>query len=160
MPATQTRRRSPRTVLLRMAADQDRAARIKELKDSRPDLTWQAIADFVGVTMRAAQAWAEKGEIAYSNAEKLAELFEVDVKSITRAPQTSPDLMTALTTTPDDLSVRLERLEQSGQRIEGMLEQLLETAFQRELEDADRQADPQEHGSGEGAGGSAASAKA
>lgn len=142
-----------------MAADQDRAARIKQLKDSRPDLTWQAIADFVGVTMRAAQAWAEKGEIAYGNAEKLAELFEVDVTSITRAPQTSPDLMTALTT-PGDLAQRLDQIDERGQRIEGMLEQLLETAFQRELEDADHQADQRGSGSGEGAAGSAASAKA
>lgn len=71
--------RSARTVLLRMARDQARAERIDQLKQGRPDLTWQAIADYLGVTVRAAQAWRETGAISYVNARKLADLFEVDV---------------------------------------------------------------------------------
>jgi hypothetical protein len=73
-----------RTVLLRMAADQERAERIRALKQERPDLTWRRIADHVGVTERSATDWQRKGGMEYDNAKKLAELFEVDVDYIWR----------------------------------------------------------------------------
>jgi transcriptional regulator with XRE-family HTH domain len=76
--------RSPRSVLLRMAADQERADRIRALKQERPDLTWRRIADHVGVTERAAADWQRKGGIEYDNAKKLAQLFEVDVDYVWR----------------------------------------------------------------------------
>lgn len=78
-----------RTVLLRMAADQERADRIKALKQSRPDLTWKAIADHVGVTERAASDWQKKGGMEYANAKKLATLFEVETDYIWRGPTSS-----------------------------------------------------------------------
>ena len=55
-----------------------RAERIRALKEERPETTWEEIGDFVGVTSRAAQAWAEDGQIRASNAKRLAELFEAD----------------------------------------------------------------------------------
>jgi hypothetical protein len=69
-----------------MAADQERADRIRALKLERPDLTWRRIADYVGVTERSATDWQKKGGIDYANAEKLATLFEVDVDYIWRGP--------------------------------------------------------------------------
>lgn len=76
-----------------MAADQERADRIRALKQERPDLTWRRIADHVGVTERSATDWQRKGGMEYDNAKKLAELFEVDVDYIWRgAPQQAPDM--------------------------------------------------------------------
>lgn len=141
MAASLKRARSPRTVLLRMAADAERAQRLKAIKDERPDLTWPQVAEAVGVTDRSVAAWAKDGQMSYSNAKKLALFLGVDLDWLWRGPAESPDLMAALTTS-DDLAKRLDR-------IEGMLEQLLETAFQRELEDADLQGDQQERGSAE-----------
>jgi len=86
-PGTSRWPRTPRTLLLRMAQDEERAGRIRDLKQAHPGLRWQAIADHVGVTMRAAQSWQEKGEISYENAKKLAELFDVDVDFIMRGVQ-------------------------------------------------------------------------
>lgn len=111
-----------------MAADQDRASRIRELKEDHPELTWQAIADHVGVSMRAAQAWAEKGEIAYANAKKLAELFDdVDVDYIMRGPRGSADLMGSLSTA--ELLPRLASMEKK-------IDELLRFAAARALADA------------------------
>lgn len=85
-PASLRTSRGARSVLLRMAADQERADRIRALKQARPDLTWRRIADHVGVTERSAADWQTKGGIEYANAEKLAELLEVDVDYIWRGP--------------------------------------------------------------------------
>lgn len=91
-PASLREPRSARTVLLRMAADQERADRIRALKLARPDLTWRRIADHVGVSERAASDWQKKGGIEYANAEKLAGLFDVDVDYIWRGTETAtPD---------------------------------------------------------------------
>lgn len=105
--------RSARTVLLRMAADQERADRIRALKLDRPDLTWRRIADHVGVSERAASDWQKKGGIEYANAEKLAALFEVDVDYIWRGTETNtPDLSRnhAGETQLDRIEAKLDRL--------------------------------------------------
>jgi hypothetical protein len=96
-------------LLLRMAADQERADRIRALKLDRPDLTWRRIADHVGVTERSAADWQVKGGIDYANAEKLAQLFEVEVDYIWRGPvSNTPDL-----SRPDvDYDERIGRMEQ------------------------------------------------
>lgn len=95
-PASLRQPGSARTVLLRMAADQERADRIRALKLERPDLTWRRIADYVGVSERAASDWQKKGGIEYDNAKKLAALFEVDVDYVWRgSPQQAPDLFPA-----------------------------------------------------------------
>jgi hypothetical protein len=73
-----------------MAADQERADRIRELKKQHPEYTWQAIADHVGVSLRAAQSWQEKGGIDYENAKKLAALWGEDLDFIMRGPRSDP----------------------------------------------------------------------
>jgi hypothetical protein len=56
-------------VLLRMAEDQERAARIAELKEQHPRLTWAKIAKEVGVSERAATRWQRTGALKPENAE-------------------------------------------------------------------------------------------
>lgn len=86
-------------MLLAMAASQERAERIRELKAERPDLTWDRIGDYVDVKERSAIEWSRTGGISHENCEKLAVLFEVDPEWLwsgrTRAAGTG-DLMDAL----------------------------------------------------------------
>jgi hypothetical protein len=109
VPGSSRKPRNARTVLLRMAADQDRADRIRALKRDHPEYTWQAIADRVGVSLRAAQSWQEKGGIEYENAKKLAELWDEDLDYIMRGRRAdTPDLMGIV----DDDDNRLARIEE------------------------------------------------
>jgi uncharacterized protein YukE len=75
------------TVLLRMAKDADRAARIADLKEKHPRLTWAKIAHEIGVTERAATAWQRTGALKPENAERLAELFDVDFDYVWSGPR-------------------------------------------------------------------------
>lgn len=52
--------------------------RLRELRDRSP-YTQAAIADAIGVQLRAVQKMEQTGGISYSNKQKLAELFDVDV---------------------------------------------------------------------------------
>jgi hypothetical protein len=80
-----------------MAADQERADRIRALKKEHPETTWDAIGDYVGVSTRAAQAWQETGGITYENAKKLAELWDEDLGYIMRGVRAdTPDLIGSL----------------------------------------------------------------
>lgn len=99
-----------RTVLLRMAADQERADRIRALKLERPDLTWRRIADAVGVTERSATDWQKKGGIDYENAKKLAAVFEVDTDYIWRGPSDGERAPSPFAG-QDALADRLDRIE-------------------------------------------------
>lgn len=100
-----------RTVLLRMAADQERADRIRALKESRPDLTWRRIGDHVGVSERSAFEWGKKGGIEYENAKRLAELFDVDADYIWRgAGITAPDLFGADGDDDQDVAAQLSEI--------------------------------------------------
>ncbi len=114
-------------------ADDDRAARaerIRRLKAEQPGLTWQAIADHVGVGVRAAQTWPKSGAISYANAKKLAELFPgVDADYVLRGP---PD--------PDAPLTQLDRIEQKVDELRVEVRAL--TAIFRPLAAADSQADP------------------
>lgn len=101
-----------------MAADQERADRIRALKQERPDLTWRRIADHVGVSERAATDWQKKGGIEYSNAEKLAQLFEVDVDYIWRGTNNGTPSPFA---GQDDIADRLDSIDQRLARIEALL---------------------------------------
>jgi hypothetical protein len=96
-----------------MAADQERADRIRALKQDRPDLTWRRIADHVGVTERSATDWQSKGGISYENAGKLAALFEVDVDYIWRGPSQADRAPSpfAAQDMQGDLAGILERIE-------------------------------------------------
>lgn len=118
---------SPRTVLLRMAEDQERAARIKGLKDSRPDLTWAKIAEGVGVKERSAIEWASSGGISEPNAKKLAALFGVPFDYIWRGPESD---------TPDPFA-HVNGGRSQLDRIEAKLDQLLREniALNARLED-------------------------
>lgn len=130
--------RTARTVLLRMAADQDRADRIRTLKTEHPEYTWQVIADRVGVSLRAAQSWQETGGIAYENAKKLAELWDEDLDYIMRGVRRGAgDLMGALNSeTRDD---RLERKLDALLAHFGLsLEEEPEETIERELEADDQ----------------------
>lgn len=90
--ASSRAKRTARTLLLRVAADEARAERIRTLKQEHPEHTWQAIADYVGVSLRAAQAWQEAGGISYPNAKKLAQLWQEDVLYIMQGERGTPDL--------------------------------------------------------------------
>lgn len=81
-PASLSGRRPARTVLLRMAADAARAQRIRDLKDSRPDLTWLKIGEYCGVTERSAAQWGATGGISEKSARKFAELFGVSFEEV------------------------------------------------------------------------------
>ena len=112
VPGSSRKPRNARTVLLRMAADQDRADRIRALKKDHPEYTWQAIADRVGVSLRAAQSWQEKGGIEYENAKKLAALWDEDLDYIMRGRRgETPDLSNGSDNEADEVRARLERIE-------------------------------------------------
>lgn len=87
-----------RTVLLRMAMDTGRAQRIRDLKQTRPDLTWAQVADKVGVTERSALDWQRAGGISHANCKKLAKVFGVDADWLWSGVQRgeTPDLMAAI----------------------------------------------------------------
>lgn len=76
VPGTSRGPRSARTLLLQMAADLERqreiGQRIKALREEL-GLTQPVLADKVGVTLRAAQAWEAGGGIGYENRKRLAE---------------------------------------------------------------------------------------
>lgn len=109
---TSRRQRTAHTVLLRMAADQERADRIRALKKEHLEYTWQAIADHVGVSLRAAQAWQEKGGIDYEHARRLAELWVEDLDYIMRGPRDeTPDLSNRELAGLQHLEGRVERVE-------------------------------------------------
>lgn len=102
MPASLQRQRSARTVLLRMAADEERARRIRDLKNALkqadPTKTVGWIADQLGVTERSVSEWSATGAIGYPNCVKLAELvFDVDPGWLWRGEKgATPDLMATL----------------------------------------------------------------
>lgn len=119
--------RSARTVLLQMAADQERAERLKQLKADRPSLRWRQIADAVGVTERSVAEWAKTGAMSYDKAKALAVFLEVDLQWLWEGPKRqSPDLMDALDGGRSDLEERLERMEQQQSTTNRLLQQLLE----------------------------------
>ena len=121
MPASLRGSRSARSVLLRMAADQDRAERIRKLKADNPGLTWRAIAEHVGVSERAAVDWAKRGGITRENAEKLAELLLVDPDYIWRGNLDTPDPFVRPASN-DDLAGIREEFHARVDHVELMLE--------------------------------------
>lgn len=107
-PGSLRGRQSAHTVLHRMAMDEARATRIRDLKDQRPDLTWAQIADAVGVTERSAIEWQKSGGISHPNSKKLAKLFGVDPDWLWSGAErgVTPDLMGSL-----DQASQLDRIE-------------------------------------------------
>lgn len=110
-PGTSRSRRSRSTLLLQMARDLERqqaiGERLRALRDSRPDLTQQKIADYVGITVRGYQFW-EAGDtgIDHDNILRLAELFGVTPTYLYEGenPTTvSPDILVRIESKLDEL---------------------------------------------------------
>lgn len=119
--ASLSRARSSRTVLVRMAHDEARAERIRDLKANRPDLTWGRIADAVGVRERSALLWQQTGGIGYETAKKLADVFEVDADWLWSGRDgESPDLMAAIGNA--DGESQLDRIERRLEALEAKLD--------------------------------------
>lgn len=90
-----------------MAADQERADRIRQVRQDK-HLRWKQIAAYVGVEMRSAQMWQETGAISWDNAVKFAELAGVDAHWLMSGAETStPDLFAVSNGSVED---RLEQL--------------------------------------------------
>jgi hypothetical protein len=123
------RQANAHTVLLRMAEDEDRAARIAELKKRHPRLTWAKIAEETGVKERSAIKWQKTGALKPENAEALARLFGVDFDYVWTGPRPdTPGMFVDRRNTPAG-PVAVDRvdgeLEERITRIEGTLQEIL-----------------------------------
>lgn len=130
MNPTLATRPTARSVRLLLLMEQKQKAeigqRIKELRKNSAE-TNRSIAEFVGVSERTVAGWIAGEGISYANAEKVAELFGVDVDWIWRGRSKgeTPDLMGRLSEAPPD---RLEAIEQRLARIELILDAIREAA--------------------------------
>src|SRR4051794_39121082 len=79
--ASSSRRTRRASTLLAQMAELARGERIKQLREDR-HLTQPAVAEAVGVTLRAYQAWEATGGIRWGNAKKLAAFFGIDVQEL------------------------------------------------------------------------------
>jgi DNA-binding transcriptional MerR regulator len=114
------RRYSPRSlqgrggahsVLLRMAENEERAARIADLKERQPLLTWKKIADKVGVSERSTHAWRKTGAISPENAAVLADILDVDFDYLWFGPKPgTPEMFVDRRNTPKS-PVVVDRLD-------------------------------------------------
>lgn len=111
---------SAHTVLLRMAADEARAERVRQLYADRkaedPRFTWRKIADHVGVSERAAHAWGKTGGIDPENLKKLAEILNTSEDYIWRGRRVeTPDMVAVMN---GDSAGRLAAIEQRLDQLE------------------------------------------
>lgn len=98
-------------VALDEAARAGRADRIKRLREESA-YTQPALAEEVGVTLRAYQRWEEGGGIEWEHLERLAELHGVSVQWLHRGEEhTTPDVFSVLGGS-SDLRAQLDRIEQ------------------------------------------------
>jgi transcriptional regulator with XRE-family HTH domain len=88
-------------------------ARLRDLRQHSP-YTQEAIAEHIGVTLRAYQKMEQTGGMSYPNRVKLADLFKVDIGVLYDEPATE-------VITLDD---RLARLEHAVSRLENIEQQL------------------------------------
>jgi transcriptional regulator with XRE-family HTH domain len=90
--------------------------RLKELREGSP-YTQEAIADRLGITVRAYQKQEATGGVSYDNIEKLAELHGVEADWILKGDTETPDLLggsdEAIIQRIDDLAATVERLARS-----------------------------------------------
>jgi DNA-binding transcriptional regulator YiaG len=119
--------RTAHTVLLRMAADEARAQRIRDLRE-QTELKWRELAQYVGVSERSAHQWGSTGAISQPNAMKLAELFrkhgaDIEPDYIWRGKRPSaPNLMNVLSNNES----QLDRIEAEQQALNAKLDRILE----------------------------------
>jgi hypothetical protein len=123
-----------------MAENEERAARIADLKERQPLLTWKKIADKVGVSERSTHVWRKTGAISPENAAVLAEIFDVDFDYLWFGPKPgTPEMFVDRRNTPKS-PVAVDRLggelEQRIAAIEGTLAGM---AFELERAAAERQ---------------------
>jgi hypothetical protein len=138
------RRYSPRSlqgrggahsVLLRMAENEERAARIADLKERQPLLTWKKIADKVGVSERSTHAWRKTGAISPENAAVLADIFDVDFDYLWFGPKPgTPEMFVDRRNTPKspvavdrldgEVADRIDRMDDTLQEVRRSLENL------------------------------------
>lgn len=110
-------------------ADLARGERIKALREDR-HLTQPAVADEVGVTLRALQAWEASGALRWENAKKLARFFDVDEQwlwSGDREKSGTPDLLGKVSQQGDqdglaDMRAQLDRIEQNQENLAALIE--------------------------------------
>jgi transcriptional regulator with XRE-family HTH domain len=122
-----------------MAADQERAERIRALKDERPDLRWKDIAEAVSVTERAAQEWARSGAMDYDKVEKLAGVFGVTADYIWRGTQANGNTPSPFADR-DDVLDRLDRLEAAVAEIHALVRETNRAIMQQHSDGEDIQA--------------------
>lgn len=148
MSASLRRRRDAHTVLVRMARDEARAGRVRELKGRFPegDPSWAEIAAYVGVAERSALAWQQTGEISRSNAIKLARFFiergvRIGEDYIWDGPKPdTPDLLTVLNGDESKLDEAIAELRLLVERQEAVEAALTRVA--EHVEELLRQAPP------------------
>jgi transcriptional regulator with XRE-family HTH domain len=139
-PGTSRRHQSVHSLALRIAAQLDAqmteaererqlqvAQRVRELRGVR---TQQWVADKIGVTLRAYQAWEAGGGIAGPNIAALAKLYDVPEDFIVYGSErrATPDQLDRIEGLLVDVSERLARLE--------------DLVTERELEDLEAEAEP------------------
>lgn len=125
------------TTLLNQMADLERGARIAELRKAK-HLTQPAVAELVGVTLRAYQAWEAGGGIAWDNVKLLAKKLGADPDYILSGPKPeTPDLF------PSGDAGQLDRIEKALEILTEQVEWLTQRAreedlhgVEQELEDA------------------------
>jgi transcriptional regulator with XRE-family HTH domain len=137
MTATFTNGPSPSTVRVRWLMEEQHrleiGERIRELRENSAE-TNRSIADAVGVGERSVASWMAGGGITYDNAQKVAEVFGVDVDYIWRgrtgAELETPDVMGALSPNAEVVGA-LRELERQQSQMAKKLDRLL--AVQTEL---------------------------
>ena len=112
MTTSLTRNRMSPTLLQQALMDQQQkievGKRIWELRENSAE-TNGSIAAHCGVNERTVAGWVAGNGLRYENAEKVAELFGVDVDSIWRGPKPeTPDLMGVLSSPEGKLDLILQ----------------------------------------------------
>jgi transcriptional regulator with XRE-family HTH domain len=113
VPGTSRSPRNPATLLAQMG-DYERGLRIKELREGR-HLTQPALADRVGVTLRAYQEWEAGGGIQWDNAKRLAKALCVTPDFVMNGQK--PDTPRVLNGLNSETRETLERLEANQETI-------------------------------------------
>jgi transcriptional regulator with XRE-family HTH domain len=138
-PGSSRPTRSVHSLALRIAEELDlqlteeedarRLATAQRLRDLRGIRSQQWVADRVGVTSRAVQAWEAGGGVSSENIEALAKLYKVSENFLLYGTDTRP--------TPDQVAEILSLLRSLDERM-GRVEELLS---ERELEDLEGEAE-------------------
>lgn len=118
-PAAYPKSRSGRTLALLMNQQQklEIGQRIKQLRDDSAE-TNRSIAAYTGKSTEAVRNWIQGKGILYDNAEKVAELFEVDIDWLWRGreKEDTPDPFGGAVLSAEDVE-RLKRIEEKLDRL-------------------------------------------